>query len=204
MRSTAEGPEKWASAGAERQQFVYNQTVRSRFIRAYGKVARQETRQYSVLPTPTGNEKRLISVEGEIHQGNTVTKYTDPETQRNGLDLDANLLNGITTNLVDDKDSRDGIPKNLFPLGRDALANYDFRLIDTKDYKGRLTHQLTFQRKKDSKGGQWKGDAYIDAAEYQPIKIATELNFKMPLLVRVVFGSTIRQTGFAVSYVHFG
>ena len=187
-------------AAAERRQFIYNQTVRSRFIRTNGKVARQETRLYSVLPTPGSTEKKLVSVEGEIHHGKNVTKYTDPETRGKGLDIDGQLLDNLTKDLVDDKHSRDGIPKSLFPLGADALAKYDFVLIDTKDYKGRLTHHLTFQPKKGSEGNPWKGDAYIDAAEYQPVNIATDLNFKMPLFVRVVFGSNIRQTGFAVTY----
>ena len=187
-------------AAAGRQQFVYSQTVRSRFIRTNGNVARQETRIYSVVPLPGATEKKLVSVAGEIHQGRNIMKYTDPKTRGKGLDIDGELLDGLTKDLVDDKDSRDGIPKSLFPLGAEALANYDFRLIDTKDYKGRLTHHLTFQPKKGSRDSPWKGDAYIDAAEYQPVNIATGLNFKMPLFVRVVFGSNIRQTGFAVTY----
>jgi hypothetical protein len=188
------------SAASERRQFVYQQTVRSRFIRTNGKVARQETRQYSVVPTDGATEKKLESVEGEIHHGKTVTKYTDPKTRGKGLDIDGELLDNLTKDLVDDKNSRDGIPKNLFPLGADAVAKYDFRLVDSKDYKGRLTHHLTFEPKKSGEGDPWKGDAYIDAAEYQPVQIATDLSFKVPLFVRVLFGSNIRQTGFAVSY----
>jgi hypothetical protein len=184
---------------AERRQFVYQQTVHSRFIRTNGKVARQETRQYSVLPTEGATKKTLDSVEGEIHDGKKITKYTDPKTRGKGMDLDGALLESLAEDLVDDKDSRDGISKTLFPLGADAVAKYDFVLIDTKDYKGRLTHRLTFKPKPGS-GETWIGDISIDAAEYQPVQIATDLNFKMPMVVRVMFGSNIRQTGFAVSY----
>lgn len=186
-------------AAAERRQFIYQQTVRSRFIRTNGKVARQETRQYSVLPTEGATEKKMDTLEGEIHDGKKVTKYTDPKTRGKGLDIDGELMDNLTKDLVDDKNSRDGIPKNLFPLGSGAVAKYEFALADTKDYKGRLTHHLTFKPKTGS-GEAWKGDAYIDAAEYQPVQIATDLNFKMPMLVRVMFGSNIRQTGFAVTY----
>jgi len=186
-------------ASAERRQFIYQQTVRSRFIRTNGKVARQETRQYSVVPTDGATEKNLDSLDGEIHDGKTVLKYTDPKTRGKGLDIDGELIDNLTKDLVDEKDSRDGLPKELFPLGSDALQKYDFKLVDTKDYKGRSTHHLTFQPK-PGRDGAWKGDIYVDAAEYQPVQIATDLNFKMPMIVRVVFGSNIRQTGFAVTY----
>jgi hypothetical protein len=43
-------------AAGGRCQFVYEQTVRSRMIRANGKVARQETRQYEALPSPSATE----------------------------------------------------------------------------------------------------------------------------------------------------
>lgn len=187
-------------AAAERRQFVYEQSVRSRMIRTNGKVARQETRRYSVLPTPSATEKKLLALEGEIHKGSRIIKYTDPETESSGMDIDGSLIRSLTEDLVDDKDSRDGIPKSLFPLGTDALTKYDFQLLETRDWKGRPTHHLTFTPKKGAEDANWKGDLYIDAAEFQPVQIATDLTFKMPLLVRAVFGTNIRQTGFSVSY----
>jgi hypothetical protein len=187
-------------AATERQQFVYEQTVRSRMLRTNGKVARQETRQYSALPAPGVTEKKLTALDGEIHKGNTVTKYTDPKTQSGGIDLDGALIDSLTEQLVNDKESRDGIPKALFPLGSDALHKYDFHFVDTTEQKGRSTHHLTFAPKKGAEEAHWKGDLYVDAAEYQPVQIATDLTLKIPLFVRAVFGTNIRQTGFAVSY----
>ena len=187
-------------AAAERRQFVYQQSVRSRMIRTNGKVARQETRLYSVTPTPSATEKKLLSLDGEVHKGAQIVKYTDPKTESSGMDIDGSLIRSLTDELVDDKDSRDGIPKSLFPLGSDALKRYDFQLRETREQKGRPTHHLTFSPKKGVEDANWKGDLYVDAAEYQPVQIATDLTFKMPLLVRAVFGTNIRQTGFAVSY----
>jgi hypothetical protein len=197
MTKVAENLER---AAVERRQFLYEQTVRSRMLRTNGKVARQETRHYAVLPTPTGTEKKLVSVQGEIHKGARIIPYTDPDTQGGGIDLDGGLINGLTEGWIDDKDSRDGIPKSLFPLGSDALGKYDFRLHETKEQKGRLTHHLTFSPKKGAEDAHWKGDLYIDAAEYQPVQIATDLALKIPLFLRTVFGTNVRQTGFAISY----
>lgn len=187
-------------ASSERSQFLYEQTVRSRMIRTNGKVARQETRKYSVLPAPGTTQKKLVSLDGEIHRNGAITKYTDPETQSGGVDIDGALINGLTEQWVDDKDSRDGIPKSLFPLGKDAVSKYDFHLLETRDWKGRPTHHLTFTPKKGADEAHWKGDLYVDAAEFQPVQIATDLAWRMPFFVRTVFGSNIRQTGFAVSY----
>ena len=38
------------------------------------------------------------------------------------------------------------------------------------------------------------------AAEYQPVHIATDLAVKIPLFLRAVFGTNVRQTGSAVTY----
>ncbi len=193
------------AAAAARRHYVYQQKVRSRLLRTDGKVARQETRFYDVVPGPESSEKKLVSLEGEVHKGKEIVRYTDPEFRSKGLDIDGEISEDLTNKLVDDAASRDGIPKNLFPLRAADLPYYKFRLVETKDYKGRLTHHIAFDPVKkpncdDDCHGQWKGDAWIDAAEYQPVHIATEWAVKIPLFVRAVFGSNLRQSGFAVTY----
>lgn len=198
------------SATDARRQYVYQQKVRSRLLRTGGQVARQETRLYDVVPGAESTEKKLVNVEGEVHKGKEVVKYSDPEFRSKRMDLDGEIIDDLTGDLVNDSKSRDGIPKNLFPLGTADLPYYSFRLVETKDYKGRLTHHIAFEPLTKPKcieiggdgdcRGQWKGDAWIDAAEYQPVHIATEWAVKMPLFVRAVFGTNLRQTGFAVTY----
>lgn len=200
------------SAAESRRQYVYQQKVRSRLLRTGGKVARQETRLYDVIPGPESTEKKLVRLDGEVHKGKEIVKYSDPKFRSKGMDLDGEITEDLTNDLVNDAKARDGIPKNLFPLRAADLPYYNFRLLETKDYKGRLTHQIAFEPLKkpncieigggdtDDCHGQWKGEAWIDAAEYQPVHIATEWAVKMPLFVRAVFGTNLRQTGFAVTY----
>lgn len=192
---------------AERQRYIYQQQVRARLLRTDGKVARQERREYSVLPSPDKTQKELVKVEGEIHRGKEVVHYNDLKFRHKNVDMDGELLEHLTSGLVDAKDSRDGIPNSLFPIRSKDLGNYDFKLVETKDYKGRLTHQIAFQPKSKENCPKetceptaWTGDAWIDAKELQPVHIATELSFKMPFVVRSMMGTNVQQTGFAVTY----
>ena len=49
----------------------------------------------------------------------------------------------------------------------------------------------------------WKGEALIDAEEYQPVLITTSLAFKIPAPVRILLGTNIRGLGFSVAYQKF-
>ena len=53
----------------------------------------------------------------------------------------------------------------------------------------------------DCASRQWKGDIWVDAAELQPVRIQTDLNFKISLAVRFFLGTNIRRLGFSVSYI---
>jgi hypothetical protein len=187
-------------AAAERSQYVYEQTIRSTARRTDGKLAQQESRTYRVAPGPQTSEKKLIAVEGEIHKGKQIRRYQGTDTRPPQGGIDDVLVNSLADNLINDKDSRDGMPASLFPLTAKALPTYNFTLIETKDYKGRLTHHIAFEPRKGAEGDPWKGDAFIDALEYQPVQIATDLDFKMPFLVRTMLGTNLRQTGFNITY----
>jgi hypothetical protein len=79
------------------------------------------------------------------------------------------------------------------------------------DYQGRPTYRILFE---PAAGGScrlvseesacddqpWKGEAWIDAAELAPVRIDTDLAFKVPWGVRAFLGTNIRQVGFSISY----
>jgi hypothetical protein len=44
----------------------------------------------------------------------------------------------------------------------------------------------------------WMGEAWIDAAELEPVRIDTHLAFKVPWAVRLFLGTNLKQTGFAI------
>ena len=214
MSKVAANVEKAAEA---RKQYVYQQRVRSSLIRGRGQPSRKEDREYSVFPGEKGTDKKLVSFKGEYRKGKAMISYSEPGFKYQDNDIDGELIEDINDDLVNDKQSRDGIPHSLFPLRSKDLPQYRFSMKGEIEYKGRRTYQILFEPlktvhcihigsdDKDDCGGQtWKGEAWIDAAELQPVRIDTQLAFSIPWGVRVFLGTNFRQMGFSVTYVRVG
>jgi hypothetical protein len=210
MAKVAANVEKSADA---RKQYVYHQKIQSKLVRTNGQTARREMREYSVLPGEKGTEKKLDSFTGEYRKGKAMVAYSKPGFKYKDNDIDGDLISDLTEGLVDDKESRDGIPHSLFPLTTKDLPFYRFSMKKQGEQEGRRTYQIGFEplvrdtcihlgtdKDNDCSGRSWKGEAWIDAEEFQPVRIATELAFRIPWGVRVFFGTDIRQTGFSVTY----
>ena len=113
---------------------------------------------------------------------------------------------------MDEKDSRDGIPHSLFPLRAKDLPGYKFTMKEQFDYQGRRTYKILFEPAEKHtcitigddddgcEGPSWKGEAWIDVAELQPVRIETLQAFRIPWGVKVFLGTNVQQTGFSVSY----
>jgi hypothetical protein len=182
-----------------RRQYLYNQSVRSTLTRSDGIVARRERRQYLAIPGESRTEKKLEAFYGEYLKGKQMVPYSEPGYEYKNVDIDGNLIDDLTDDLVSDNESRDGIPEGLFPLRAKDLPGYEFSLKGATELNGRRVHHIAFEPRKN--GGQhWKGEAWIDAAEYQPVRIDTHLAWKMPWAARIIFGTNLRQTGFSVTY----
>jgi hypothetical protein len=203
--------DRMESATEARRQYVYRQKVRSSLTRSNGQPARREAREYSVFPTEKGTEKKIVFFHGEYRKGKQTIVYSHPEPHHTDEGLDAELLTELTDDLVNDKDSRDGIPHSLFPLASKDLAYYQFVMKGETAFEGRRVYRIAFEPVKkemcvhigqddpcDSR--PWKGEAWIDAVEFQPARIVTELTFQIPWGVRVFLGTNIRQTGFSITY----
>ncbi len=196
-----------------RRQYVYEQAVRSSLVRTNGQAARQEKRRYSVLPTEKGTEKKLVTFEGEYRKGKQMVPYSDPVFKYKDMDIDGDVMRELTDDLVNDKKSRDGIPHSLFPLRSQDLSGYKFTMKGKSEFKGRPLYQIAFEPVKketcvnigsdngDCEGHPWMGEAWVDAEEFQPVRIDTHLAFQIPWGVRVFLGTNLRQTGFAITYI---
>jgi hypothetical protein len=196
---------------ARRRQFLYHQKVRSSLVRANGRLARREKREYAVFPGEKGTEKKLESLSGEYFKGKQVIPYTEAKYRSKDLDIDGELIDDLTSDLVADKDSRDGIPHSLFPLRTRDLPAYEFTWRGETEWKGRRVFRIGFEPDRRgnciSIGGSdecqtpWKGEAWVDAAELQPVRIDTELAVKVPFAIRTFLGTNLHQTGFSITYV---
>ncbi len=196
---------------AARLGFVYDQKLLLRLHRANGKLARQERREYTVAPTASGTEKKLTHFEGAYAKHGRMVPYDKPGYEYKGVDIDGALIDGLAGDLTGDKDSRDGIASDLFPLTTREQRGYAFHLEGREDYRGRPAVRVSFEPKRAVKGADadddgdasWKGEALIDAQEYQPVWVETKLAWKVPGLVKVLLGTNVEGLGFSVSYAKF-
>jgi len=188
-----------------RRQYTYHQKQFLRLTRGNGKVAREERREYDVGPTPKGFDKQLAHFEGKYEYHGKYVSYDRPGYNYQGMDIDGELINGLSEDLTNDRQSRDGLSADLFPLTERSLQQYRFELKGVEQYRGRQVYRVKFQPDphRDKDEAAWKGEALIDSAEFQPVFIQTSLAFQIPGAVKVLLGTNIKGLGFAVSYQKF-
>lgn len=235
MRKMAANTE---AATEARRQYIYHQRVRSGLLKTNGEVVCREAREYDVIPQPNTTEKKLVFFSGACLEGKRMVPYSKPDVERPGLrskgtDHDADAANGeresiagLINDLANDSKSRDGIPRQLFPLGPEEIAHYKFTLKGETTINGRRAYDVTFEpagargvcidvgdeqsetklhvdlRDDEEQAGcrPWKGDVWVDAEDFQPVRITTKLAKGIPWAVRVLMGINIHQLGFSLAY----
>jgi hypothetical protein len=190
-----------------RQYYVYRQEQVVRMRRANGKVAREQRAEYVVAPGKQGSEKTLAKFEGKYEFKGRYVPYDQPDYRYKGLDIDGDLIQDMAQDMMNDGKSRDGIGHDLFPLSAEEQCKYEFRLVGREVYRGRAVYRVAFVPRRgaphDEDDTLWKGEALIDAEEYQPVTVETSMAEKIPLAVRVLLGTDIKGLGFSVTYRKF-
>jgi hypothetical protein len=192
-----------------RTNYVYHQKQLLRMIRGTKKVAREEVREYTITPKFRGNDRQLVYFEGKYEKNGKYLDFTEPGFKHKDLDLDGELLKELSDDMMHDKDGKDGISNDLFPLTYHRQQKYDFKFLKTENHKGAKAWRIHFQPKAKptiknlEDGAIWKGEALIDAEEYQPIQVASQMAWKMPMAVRTLLGTNLHGVGFTVNYQKF-
>jgi hypothetical protein len=171
-----------------RSSFVYQQKVLVWLHDSRGKLVREESREYLVTPTPDGTKKELTASRERARPGKLAG-------------MDADIAHDMRDELTNDRKSKDGLNRNLFPLTAAEQRKYSFRLAGDEVYRGLPVYRITFAPK-DS-GGAWKGEVLVSRDECQPVLVATQLAHKLPLLVRTALGTNLHGAGFSVRYQKF-
>jgi hypothetical protein len=194
----------------QRKNFVYHQTARVRLLKTNGKMLWDETREYDVTPTPDGTESNLTRRYGERRKDGDLSSFAllDGET---GDGIDADLVEDFHEDLTAQKSGRDGLSPRFFPFTSPEQTGYAFTLDGEETYRGRQVYRLRFEPDKkprlrniDDNLRIWEGELLVDQEEFQPVFVATQMALKIPLPLRLLFGISIRQLGFSVSYQRFG
>jgi hypothetical protein len=190
-----------------RTSYIYTQKQTLKMMRGNHKVAREEHREYTISPKVRGISRSLVRFDGKYEARNSFISYDKPGYQYKGTDIDGQILDSLAKDMMHDRNGRDGLGNDLFPLTYHQQLKYDFTLVSEDEYRGRKVYRVHFEPKRkpsmDDDGACWKGDGIIDAEEYQPITVTTSLAWKMPLLVKTLLGTNIHGVGFTVSYQKF-
>jgi len=183
-----------------RAEYVYQQRIHVASLRTNGKLAREESADYLVTPTPDGTKKELKHIEGRYwHKGRYLTFQGEPVPEAGWLD--SSLVESFRDDLSNDK-SKDGLGRDLFPLTSGEQKQYRFELAGEEMVEGRKVYRVRF-RPRDKNELTWAGEALIDAAEFEPVRVYTKLSRKIPLFVRTLLGTDVPGIGFNVEYRRF-
>jgi hypothetical protein len=188
-----------------RRQYTFRQKQLLRMNRGNGKIAREEHREYQVSPGPHGVARELAHFDGRYEYKGKYVSYDRPGYEYKDMDIDGDLINDLSEDMTNDKHSRDGIGCDLFPLTAKEQRKYNFRLLANETYHGQSVYRVAFEPKPHQEFDEagWKGEALIDAAEFQPVQVHTTLAIRIPLVVKTLLGTDIKGLGFAVSYQKF-
>jgi hypothetical protein len=201
-----------AAATDGRRQFVYQQRVRASLVRNDGQIARRETRTYAAVPQERSTDKTLITFDGEYLAGKKMAQYSAPGVKDKGNSEDRETLQSLAEGLVNAPGAKDGIPRTLFPLQSEELTYYKFLLKGESTLHDRQVYDIVFEPvdtgdlcihvggDEENACHQWKGEVWVDAEDYQPVRIETQLAKGVPWGVRVFLGINVRQYGFTIDY----
>ena len=182
---------------ALRKEFVYRQHIHILTHKPGGKMLREETADYDVTPMPDGTEKKLSKLTGRyLVKGKYETFEGEPVPAEDSLDGD--LIKNFRDDLANDK-SKDGLAKDLFPLTSEEQKDYQMELLGRETQDGRSVYHTGF-KPKDKDEMTWAGEAYIDAVEFEPVRVFTKLSRRMPFMVRTMLGTDLPGIGFNVVY----
>ena len=182
---------------ALRKQYVYKQHIHILTHKPGGKVMREETADYNVVPTPDGTKKKLTLLTGRYWHKGRYEQFTGEPTREEDS-FDGDLINDLRDDLSDDT-AKDGLAKRWFPLTSEEQNDYAFTLLGQELQQGRSVYHISFQPK-DKDGVPWAGEAYIDAAEFEPVRVFTKLAARIPLMIRTLMGIDVPGIGFNVVY----
>ena len=180
-----------------RKHYVYRQHTHIVTHKTKGRLLREETADYDVVPQPDGTQKELKLLTGRYwNKGKYETFQGEPVPEAESLD--GSLIHGFREDLSNEK-TKDGLAKDLFPLTTEGQKDDEFTLLGQEVQNGRSVYHVGF-RPKDKNDISWAGEAYIDAAEFQPVRVFTKLSRRIPFGVRTFLGTDLPGIGFNVEY----
>ncbi len=208
-----------AEGKQQRSRWMFQQQVLVRMLRGKGVLAREELRQYRVRPTVKLIERDLLSLEGKVAIKGTVHPYSDPEYRTGNFDLDGEIVQSFAEDVMFHKGGDDSLEDSMYPLSDAMMARHQFEFHGEERYQGREVYRFTFQPnpKQGKKAGQgkddessreteearrgfWEGEMLVDRTTLAPVLVVTHQARNVPLVVRTLLGSNVKQFGYKLEY----
>jgi hypothetical protein len=161
-----------------------------------GKVMREETSDYEIVPTERGTDKQLKTLTGRYwHKGKYEGFNGQPVPQPNSWDAD--YIRDVRR-CLSEEESRCTVAAHLFPLTTGEQNKYEFRIIGQEVLVGRNAYHISFVPK-NKNAFNWSGEAFIDVTDFQPIRVFTRLSRRVPFFVRAT-GTNVSGIGYELEY----
>jgi hypothetical protein len=164
----------------------------------YASLQNQETTEPKAKPAKT-EEEDLDGMDVDLVENLRKNLTNDGSADREEEKGQGNAGVHVHLDLADEGQSKDGLAKGLFPLTSKRQQEYLFELVGRQKMNGRDVYHVSF-RPKDKSDFDWKGEAFIDTAEYEPVVVYTQMSRKIPLAVRTLLGTNLPGLGFSVTY----
>ena len=203
--------ENQTRAQEARKQWVYTQEVFARSTQRNKTLMREETRTYRVLPSAQSNKWEPLTVLGQRRVKGKLERYDQaiPDSEDDSFD---EWVSGVTSSSKDEEEKkggfRDAFGPNVFPLAGDKLKGYIFTKKNDAEFRGHSVYAVEYKPRKNGKydyvGDPWEGEVLVEKDSFQPVFISSFLEFKMPMAVKVLLGTNIRDLGFKIEYDKFG
>ena len=151
-------------------------------------------------------KRELTHLTGTIGSGKKAVTYDKADFRYKNVDIDGELLQSFADDFGVDKKSKDGVSHELFPLRTELLPRYTFELTGSEKWHDRdaFPYRLqTVRKARRSMTIAGREKRLIDKAEFQPLMITSHLACKIPVLVKTMLGTNVKQVGFKVTYQKF-
>ncbi len=191
-----------------RKNWVYTQEVFARSAQRNKTVMREETRTYRVLPNAKSNKREPLTMAGKRRVKGKLENYDAPLKDDDSVDEWVSEVVDASKDEEKKGGLRDAFTPNVFPLAGDKLTGYVFTRKKDAEFRGHSVYAVEYKPKKNGKydyvGDPWEGEVLVDKASFQPVFISSFLEFKMPMAVKILLGTNIRDLGFKIEYDKFG
>ncbi|MDE3196095.1 MAG: hypothetical protein KGN84_07120 [Acidobacteriota bacterium] len=193
--------ENQARAQTARTKFVYDMNVFVRLKRANGKLAREESRDYVVVPEEKGSKRKLTKLEGKVLEGKKETPYTEEGYRVKNVDIDGEIVDSFAKDVMWNKGDF-GPMVDWFPLTPNEVSRYTFTLAGEEKYRDYDVYKIDFVEH-DEDDSCWRGEALIEKNEFQPVLVTAEWACRIPLAVKALLGTNVSEIGAKITYRKF-